>query len=55
VSQGQEVGIEEARRDLGRLVSRVEFGGEHITITRRGRRVARIVPVTDDQADTTED
>ena len=37
------VSLKEARRRLGALVKAAERG-ESITITRRGRRVARLVP-----------
>ena len=37
----------EARRLLGYLINRVEFGKERILITRRGRAVASLVPVED--------
>jgi prevent-host-death family protein len=32
-----DVGIEQARRDLGELVDKVRFTGEPVTITRKGR------------------
>lgn len=38
-----EVGVKEVRNNLSDLLKRVE-AGEQITITRRGRPVARIVP-----------
>ena len=40
------VGSYEAKTHLPRLLSEVEKG-ETITITRRGRAIARIVPATD--------
>lgn len=39
-----EIGAFEAKNRLGTLLDRVE-GGEEIVITRRGKRVARLVPV----------
>ena len=44
------VGVCEAKTHLARLLDRVA-GGETVTITRRGRPVARLVPVEDDAAD----
>jgi prevent-host-death family protein len=41
----QEVGAFEAKNTLGSLLDRVEKG-EEIVITRRGKRVARLVPDT---------
>jgi prevent-host-death family protein len=41
------VGSYEAKTHLPALIRRVE-AGEKITITRHGRPVARLVPVTDD-------
>jgi prevent-host-death family protein len=40
--------LAEAKRDLSSLVARVAFGGETITITRRGRPMALLVPFTTD-------
>jgi prevent-host-death family protein len=40
-----EVGAFEAKNKLSALLDRVE-GGEEITITRRGRVIARLVPAT---------
>lgn len=42
------VGAYEAKTHLARLLDRVARG-ESLTITRRGRPVARLVPVEDDQ------
>jgi len=39
-----EIGACEAKNRLGSLLDRVE-GGEEIVITRRGKRIARLVPV----------
>lgn len=44
------IGAFDAKTRLGDLLDRVEHG-EAITITRRGRPVARIVPVTPDGED----
>ena len=41
------VGAYEAKTHLARLLDKVA-GGETVTITRRGRPVARMVPVEDD-------
>jgi prevent-host-death family protein len=38
-----EVGVFEAKNKLSELLDRVERG-EHVTITRRGKPVARLVP-----------
>lgn len=43
------VGAYEAKTHLARLLDRVACG-ETVTITRRGRPVARLVPVEDDAA-----
>ena len=42
-----QVSLKEARRRLSDLVRAAERG-ESVTITRRGRRVARLVPVEDE-------
>lgn len=34
----------DARRHLGAVISRAEFAGERTYVTRRGRRVAAVVP-----------
>lgn len=44
----KEVGIEEARKNLGDLANLAFYAGETTYITRRGKRIAAIVPV--DQA-----
>jgi prevent-host-death family protein len=41
-----EIGTFEAKNRLSELLDKVELG-EEIVITRRGRPVARIVPITD--------
>ena len=42
-----EIGAEEARRDLGELLSRAGFGGERILITRHGKPIAGLVSIED--------
>lgn len=37
--------VAEAKRDFSSLLARVAFGGESVTITRRGRPMARLVPI----------
>jgi prevent-host-death family protein len=44
-----EIGAYDAETNLGRLLDEVE-GGATITITRHGRAVARLAPVTDASA-----
>ena len=39
--------ILDARNNLSRLIASVESGAEEVTITRRGRPVARLVAITD--------
>jgi len=39
------VGVAEAKQHLSDLLGRVAYGGETIVITRRGKPVARLVPV----------
>jgi prevent-host-death family protein len=39
------VGVTEARDQLGRLISRVEYRGERVVLTRNGRAVAALVLV----------
>jgi len=46
-----EIGAEEAKNQLPRLIARVQ-DGERIVITRYGRPVAELVPVTRRRADT---
>jgi prevent-host-death family protein len=41
----QEIGIEDARKNLGKIVDHAEHAGETTYITRRGRRSAAITPV----------
>ncbi len=40
-----EIGVTEARDQLGQLVNRVEYKDERIVLTRNGRAVAAIAPV----------
>ena len=47
MSAGKTVGLREAKANLSRLVERVRRG-QVVTITVRGRKVARLVPVSDD-------
>jgi prevent-host-death family protein len=42
-----EVPAKAAKLRLGTLLSRVEFGGERIAITRRGKKVAALVSAQD--------
>jgi prevent-host-death family protein len=44
----REVSVAEAKRSLSELLSRVVYRGESIVIAKRGRPVARLVPVTPD-------
>src|SRR5262249_34774500 len=39
------VSVADAKRHLSQLLGRVAYGGETVTITKRGRAVARLVPV----------
>ena len=41
------VGVAEAKRWLSELLGRVAYRGETITIVKRGRPMARLVPVRD--------
>lgn len=43
-----EVGVHEAKRHLSKLLNRV-LAGEEITISKRGKPVARLVPVKQPQ------
>ena len=40
-----EIGVTEARDQLGQLVNRAEYNEERIVLTRNGRAVAAIVPM----------
>ncbi len=41
-----EIGVTEARDQFGQLVSRAEYNEERIVLTRNGRPVAALVPIT---------
>lgn len=41
----KDVGIEQARKNLGELVNEVRYTHTSITLTRNGKPVARLVPV----------
>ena len=45
----RELNVAEAKKRFSDLLGRVAYGGESILITRRGRPMARLVPVADDQ------
>ena len=40
-----EIGVTEARDQLGEMVNRVAYGDERIVLTRHGRPVAALVPI----------
>ncbi len=40
-----EIGVTEARDQLGELVNRAAYGDERIVLTRHGRAVAALVPI----------
>jgi len=40
-----EIGVTEARGQLGELVNRATYGDERIVLTRHGRAVAALVPI----------
>jgi len=42
-----EVSTAEARERLAELINRAAFGGERVTLTRRGKALAAIVPIED--------
>ena len=46
-STGMDVPLSTARDSLAEMVNRVRFGGERLTLTRRGRAVAAVVSVED--------
>jgi prevent-host-death family protein len=46
----REVPVTQARADLAELVSRVGYSGERILLTRHGKALAALVPVTDLEA-----
>ncbi len=41
------INVAEAKRSLSELLGRVAFAGETVIITRRGRPMAKLVPVED--------
>ena len=43
------VNVAEAKRQFSELLGRVAYGGESVTIMRRGRPMARLVPVGESQ------
>lgn len=45
------VNVAEAKRTLTTLLGRVAYGGETITIMRRGKPMARLVPLSTVEAD----
>jgi len=44
------INVADAKRHFADLLGRVAYGGETITITRRGKPMARLVPVDADTA-----
>lgn len=40
------INVAEAKKHLSELLGRVAYGGEQIVITRRGKPMARLAPVT---------
>jgi prevent-host-death family protein len=46
----REVPVTQARADLAELISRVGYTGERILLTRHGRPLAALVPVSDLEA-----
>ena len=44
---GDAVSVAEARRRLSELLGRVRYGGETVVITRRGKPMAKLVPLDD--------
>lgn len=45
VEKSSQVGVADAKKWLSELLGRVAYGGETITIVKRGRPMARLVPV----------
>ena len=45
VAKTTSINVAEAKRHLAGLLGRVAYGGETITITRRGKPMARLVPI----------
>jgi prevent-host-death family protein len=46
----REVPVTQARADLAELVSRVGYSGERVLLTRHGKALAALVPVSDLEA-----
>ena len=44
------VSVAEAKRRLSELLGRVRYGGETVVITRRGKPMAKLVPLDDPSA-----
>ncbi len=40
-----QIGVTQARDQLGQLVNRAEYGGERVVLPRDGRAVAALVPI----------
>lgn len=40
----QEMSVSEARAELGPVTNRVEYGGQHVYLTKHGHRAAAVVP-----------
>jgi prevent-host-death family protein len=47
MSTDEKVTIERARSELSDVVSRVQYAGERVVVTRRGKPAAAIVPLED--------
>ena len=45
-ARSSRVGVADAKKSLSELLGRVAYRGETITIVKRGRPMARLVPVT---------
>jgi prevent-host-death family protein len=50
MSKTTTINVADAKRHFADLLGRVAYGGETITITRRGKPMARLVPVNTDTA-----
>lgn len=46
-ARSSRVGVADAKKSLSELLGRVAYRGETITIVKRGRPMARLVPVTE--------
>lgn len=51
-SKGTAVNVAHAKREFSDLLGRVAYGGETILITRRGRPMAKLVPVEEKDSET---